>query len=576
MAEKQLPLWRTVQHLLRYASPLWRHIVLNFCLGLLSVGLGLLFVWNMKFCIDTATIRSGRSQLLLGLGLLVGITLAQIAIAQLNRWVKALLGVKAQNTMQKHFFAHLLDSQWMAARQYHSGDLLNRLLKDVQSVVHLITEDFPNLLTTILQLIGALCLLCYMDSRLVWMLVLVVPTFVLLSKLFVGKMRTLTHQLRTNESQTQSLLQESMQQLLVVKTLAATASILSRLDGQHRSQAQLTVSKTKYASASALIMSLGFSLGYLLTFSWGVLELQKGFITYGTLTAFLQLVGQIQSPIRSLSQYVPIFINVLTACERLIEVEKIDSESIPSPQSLQEHNTNAASLEGRKAQQFSNTLPISSERISLVLQNLSYRYEADQRWVLRNLNFHFSPGSTTAIMGETGAGKTTLVRLLLALTHPSAGQIYWQSDKQTSHLTTIHRSLFSYTPQGNTLLSGTVRDNLLLAAPQATEAEMRSALQTAQADFVFNSPLGLDSVCTEMGGGFSEGQAQRICIARSLLRPAAVYIFDESTSALDLPTEEKLLQSLVRFGQNKILIFITHRPAVLQYCQQILRLERQN
>jgi len=271
-------------------------------------------------------------------------------------------------------------------------------------------------------------------------------------------------------------------------------------------------------------------------------------LTFGGMTAFLQLVNKIQSPARQLTKLVPAFVSVFTASERLMELEE-------------------------------NPLEQQGDPIEVVgpcgirLRQVSYRYDDGERGILKNLDFDFYPGSCTAILGETGAGKTTLVRMLLALLKPNTGSVEIYNDKESKELTPLMRTNFVYVPQGNTLLSGTIRENLLLGKVDATEEEMIEVLKKSCADFVFHLPLGLDTLCSEQGGGLSEGQAQRIAIARSLLRDRSIMIFDEATSALDPHTERELLGNILS-NHDKTVIFITHRPAVVDYCDQTLTIEK--
>ena len=207
------------------------------------------------------------------------------------------------------------------------------------------------------------------------------------------------------------------------------------------------------------------------------------------------------------------------------------------------------------------------------LSHVSYRYSDDERLVLDDLSFDFKPGSTTAIMGETGAGKTTIIRIILALLKPSQGTVTIYDSHESMELTPRRRCNIVYVPQGNTLLSGTIRDNLRLGRLGATEEEMANALHMACADFVFDLPEGLDTECSESGGGLSEGQAQRISIARALLRDRSIMLFDEATSALDPETERQLLHNILG-RHDRTILFITHRPAVVEYCDQTLHLEK--
>ena len=552
---------------------LWNHgrkfrmqTVLNTVTGLLSVGSGLAFVGITKTAIDVATHKNDTFNLSEVIVMMLCVMLFQIVINFSNRWIRALLGVRAQNSMQQVMFHRLLSRNWMNIRHYHSGDVLNRLFKDVGTLVGLLTDDIPGLITTIVQFIGAFCFLYTMDSRLAWVIVGILPLTLIISKIYMKRLRSLTHQVRAEESKVQSAIQEAVQHSLVIKTLDSLDYVVGRLANTQQHLHSKVIEKTKYSSFSATFVNLGFAAGYLVTFAWGVFELQRDAITYGVLLAFIQLVGQIQGPLRSLSSYVPTFINAATACERLMELEQMPADraamkrAFASPQSTTE-------VREKKTRRISPT--------GLRFSHVTYRYTPTSRIVLRDFSFYFAPGTVTAILGETGVGKTTLVRLLLSLVRPVGGSMdFVLEDGSTMAVMAEHRNLFAYVPQGNSLLSGTIRDNLLLADPQATEEQMRTVLEVAGADFVFALPQGIDTMCTEQGGGLSEGQAQRICIARALLRPCPFMLFDESTSALDESTEEGVVQRLVEYCAGRTLIFITHRPAVLRYCTHQVHLAR--
>ena len=540
--------------------------VLNTVTGLLSVGSGLAFVGITKTAIDVATHKNDTFNLSEVIVMMLCVMLFQIVINFSNRWIRALLGVRAQNSMQQVMFHRLLSRNWMNIRHYHSGDVLNRLFKDVGTLVGLLTDDIPGLITTIVQFIGAFCFLCTMDSRLAWVIVGILPLTLIISKLYMKRLRSLTHQVRAEESKVQSAIQEAVQHSLVIKTLDSLDYVVGRLANTQQHLHSKVIEKTKYSSFSATFVNLGFAAGYLVTFAWGVFELQRDAITYGVLLAFIQLVGQIQGPLRSLSSYVPTFINAATACERLMELEQMPADraamkrAFASPQSTTE-------VREKKTRRISPT--------GLRFSHVTYRYTPTSRIVLRDFSFYFAPGTVTAILGETGVGKTTLVRLLLSLVRPVGGSMdFVLEDGSTMAVMAEHRNLFAYVPQGNSLLSGTIRDNLLLADPQATEEQMRTVLEVAGADFALALPQGIDTMCTEQGGGLSEGQAQRICIARALLRPCPFMLFDESTSALDESTEEGVVQRLVEYCAGRTLIFITHRPAVLRYCTHQVHLAR--
>ena len=361
-------------------------------------------------------------------------------------------------------------------------------------------------------------------------------------------MRRLTHDIRDNESEVQSVVQESLQHTLVLKALEQVGNVCGKLQGLQTGLHTNVLRKTKYSTVSSGLMNAGFAIGYLFTFGWGVMSLEQGLITYGTLIAFVQLVGQIQAPVRSLTRFIPVFISASTAGERLMELEEMTQEEIVE----------------EKAR-----LPYAGIKIT----NLSFSYSKESRTILENFSFDFPPGSITAIVGQTGAGKTTLVRLLFSLINPQKGNIMLYNNDVSLSIGSNTRTNFSYVPQGNTLFSGTIRENLMMGAP-ATDDEMKEALKTASADFVLNNSLGLDSVCGEVGDGLSEGQAQRIAIARALLKKTPIYIFDEATSSLDEETERVVVKNIIEKMKGHTLIFVTHRPEILNYCTQILKLDK--
>ncbi len=542
--------WRT-------SKPFRFQACLNVLVGIIDVCLTFAFIATTKMAIDVATGRSDSS-LNLAAGLLIGVIVSQISISFARKWIAALLGVKAQNKMQHKTFSLLLQSQWTGLEKRHSGDVLNRLERDVRDVTSVITDTFPAAITVCLKLVGAFFYLYSMDSMLACVLLFVVPVFAILSRLYVRKMRTITREIRQTDSTIQSLLTESVQHRMVLKTLEQTGTMADRLAEAQAQLRRQVRHRTLFSSFSGSLLSAGFATGYLITFLWGVHNLQAGVITYGMMLAFVQLVGQIQGPFRDMTRFVPIIISSFTAAERLIELEETPLEQTGAPIRF----THGAGIR---------------------FSDVSYAYDDKKNNIISHLTYNFPPGSTTAILGETGAGKTTLIRLILALLKPQQGSIELYTsqtqaspcpDKNAVPVSPLTRCNMVYVPQGNTLFSGTIRENLLLGNPDATDADMHWALKCACADFVLERPQGLDSPCGELGAGMSEGQAQRIAIARALLRKGSILLLDEATSALDLDTERQLIDNLTSMIDNtQTVIFITHRPAIVEHCSQVLRLK---
>ena len=519
--------------------------VLNALLGVADVVLSLAQVWAVKHAIDIAS-GSEHDSIYWAVALMGFIILANFGVSIAGVWVRNILGVRAQNRMQQRMLAHILQAEWHSRERYHSGDVLNRLEIDVTTVVTFLTETLSNTLSVILMFVGAFACMFVMDHTLAVLLVAIMPVFLAASRIYVGRMRSLTRLVRDSDSHVQSAMQETVQHRMVVKTLEAGDDMVTRLESTQSELRSNVVKRTIFSIFSNFVLNLGFAIGYLVAFLWAAVRMSAGTLTFGGMTAFLQLVNKIQTPARNLTKLAPAFVGVLTAAERLIELLEEPLEPQGEPQRMQ-------------------------APCGLRLQNVTYRYEDGTRNVVDNLSFDFAPGTCTAILGETGAGKTTIVRMLLALSRPTSGNIYIYNKVETRELTSLMRCNFVYVPQGNTLMSGTIRDNLLLGNPNASEAEMWEVLSRSCADFVRMLPLGLDAKCGEQGGGLSEGQAQRIAIARALLRKGSIMIFDEATSALDADTECRLLESLMHDNRHTV-IFITHRPAVLKYCTQTLQL----
>lgn len=540
----------TTRDIMRWLWKVWRgnrlQTILNASMGMATVVVSLAQVWAVKRAIDVAS-GSVEGSIYWAVALMGGLVLIDFAINISSVWIRNVLGVKAQNRMQQYMLDRILRSEWNGRERRHSGDVINRLESDVSNVVTFITETLPNTLSVVLLFFGAFAYLFTLDRLLAVITVALLPLFVVLSKVYVRRMRHLTRQVRNSDSQVQSVLQETIQHRVLIKTLESDDAMVGKLESTQSQLRRNVIQRTRFSLLSNFILNFGFSLTYLIAFLWAAVRMSMHTLSFGGMTAYLQLVNRIQSPARNLSRIMPAFVSVFTAAERLMELEEPPLEEQGDP-------------------------IVVEAPCGVKLDDVSYGYNDGDGRVIDHLSFDFRPGTCTAILGETGAGKTTLIRLILALLRPQEGEIsLYHADGDGQQLSPRMRCNFVYVPQGNTLMSGTIRDNLLMGSPTATDDEMYDALHQACADFVSQLPDGLDTRCSESGAGLSEGQAQRIAIARALLRNRPVMLFDEATSALDIETERRLLANVLGSRQHTI-IFITHRPAVVEYCDEVLRL----
>ena len=514
--------------------------------NLAGVGASLLFVYICKTLIDIATGNSGRD--LAGWSLAMVATMAaQTLFSLLRTRLAAQTDIRIKNNLRMQIFSRLICAYHGSRGERHSGDITNRLEEDVRVVSECLSNSLPALLSATVQFIAAFCFLMALNNTLAWSVVGIMPLAIILSKIFFRKLRRLTRDIRDTDSLVQSHLQENLQHATLIQTLEQEGRASSGLDRLQSGLYDSVMRRTRFTIVSRTVISLAFAAGYATAFLWGVNGLLAGAVTFGTMTAFLQLVGQIQRPVLELSSYIPSAIHAAASADRLMEIEGDESCAASEPVHL-----------GSPA--------------GIRMEHVSFAYPDGTRKVIDDFSHDFRPGSRTAIVGETGAGKSTLIRLILALLRPQSGSIVIYGPRSSAEVSAATRCNLTYVPQGNSLLSGTVRDNLLLGDPEADEAGMKEALRVAAADFVFQLPDGLDTPCSENGGGLSEGQAQRIAIARALLRRGSILLLDEFSSSLDPETEKRLMENLSSALPGRTMIFITHRRKITEYCSDIIEL----
>ena len=521
-------------------------ILASILAGTTRIGISLTFVWQCKHLIDIAT-HQADGNIAIGLASMTGCIVLQLLLSSLVNRLYAHTEISLRNRLRQNLFEHILKSHWSGRETFHSGDMLNRMEEDVRTVTDLLAGSIPSAGITLFQLAGAALFLFCLDHRMAVVILLIMPLALLFSKLYMKRMRHLTREIRATDSRLQSHLQENLQHRTLISTLEYTSMAADMISTLQSGLKRLVMRRNSFSIFSGLMVQAGFALGYLTAFAWGIYGLDTGMVTFGTLTAFLQLVAQVQRPVVELARQIPAFISALTSVERIDELTSLPLEEQGEPLILK-------------------------GKVGIRLENVTFAYPDGKRKVIEHFTHDFEPGSLTAVLGETGSGKSTMVRLMLALLRPDGGNITLYDERQSLPASPLTRRNFVYVPQGNTLVSGTLRDNLLLGNPEATDAQMWKALHMAAADFVHELPQGLGTPCGEMGTGLSEGQAQRIAIARGLLRPGNIVLLDEPTSSLDSDTEQTLLERLSHTIQGKTLIIITHQMQTARLCDKIKKM----
>lgn len=518
-----------------------------------GVAISLFYVWLSKDLVDTAVEHFQgdlQRQRIISLAIIFTlVSLSRPILTAIKSYLQSRMAVSMTNSLRQRLFDEMLKTEGDVGRKYHSGDMINRMESDVSAVTNAFCAAVPNLFWAGLQFAAAFACVLYVDLRLSLILVVLLPIAAPAGKFIMKKVRKLTLRIKSSDSRIQSHIQESIQHHTLLRTLEYTdgsSQMLGELQDENYSR---NLKRIGFSIIARVLMSLAFTLGYLVAFLWGVRGLSTGVVTYGVMTAILQLVGQLQRPLLQASENLPSLLHCTASIDRLMELEDLPKEEVED-----------ALMLGAPA--------------GVRVWNLSFQYPDGEDKVIDNLSFDFKPGSRIAITGRTGIGKTTLLKLILALSRPTSGSIELYDSETSVPVSVKTRCNFAYIPQGNTLFSGTVRENLLMGDRNADEERMKEVLHLAAADFVMDLPEGLDTICSEAGGGLSEGQAQRIAVARGLLRPGSIVLLDEFSSALDPATEEEMLSRLTAkdgLCAGKTMIFITHRESILNFCDSELK-----
>ena len=526
---------------LRYTSKGFRsRIVMIILIGLAEVAFTLAFVWFSKIIIDTATGVQQGDLLYYSIIMVVLVTL-QILFSVWDIRLRRMAEVRMGNSIRYNVFSRLLYTNWQELTTMHSGDMLTRIIKDTDDVINMMVTALPLAISATTQFAGALIILYILDPMLALILGIGMPLLAVFSKLYYTHMRKYTLEVKESESMITSMVEESLMNQIVIRTFERQENELNRLNRLQSKLHQSVHKRTNVSIYANLMMGITFNGAYITAFLWSAYGLASKTLSFGMVTAYLQLVNRIQRPLFDLIRLLPSIVSAKTAIERLIY------------------------LTGFKLEESEDKILLQGN-VTLKIENLTFAYSAQAKPVLSDFSMVVKPGMMVALMGETGVGKTTLLRLLLALIKPDSGSIVIEDESESIVASERTRSNFVYVPQGGSLFSGTIRENLLLGNAKAADDELTRVLYIASAEFVFDLPNGLDTILGENGAGLSEGQAQRVAIARSLLRPGKILLLDEATSALDSQTERTFLKNLKKEIGDRTVLFITHHAEIASFC----------
>ena len=552
---------KQIRWILRTIRPFWIEISAMMLCHIAVAACAIAFVYVSKVMVDNATAMfaaqaAGAAETVgtiwTNLGkwacAMIGIVVFRILLNSLRSYIQTKTDVKLRNRLRSRMFDQLLNTRHENSASLHTGDLVNRVFEDVRVVASAVSVSLPNTIGSCIQFAAALIFLLILDLRLAIVIAVILPVGIIGGKYITYRLRSLTHNIRNSDSKVQVHIQESIQHKTVIQTMEYVDNSSSELIDLQSDLYGNELKRVRFSIAARIIMALCMSGGHAIVFLWGVFGISTGAVTYGMMTAFLQLVSQLQRPLLEMSSSVPALIHAIASVDRIIEIEEIPRDKADEARHL-------AGVPGIK------------------IENVTYAYPESDTEIFTDFSHNFLPGSRTAIVGPTGIGKSTLIRLLLALLTPKKGSITIY-DNEEIPISASTRCNLVYVPQGNSLFSGTIRENLQMGDPQATDEKMWWALETSAADFVKELPSGLDSPCFEAGVGLSEGQAQRVAIARALLRPGKVLLLDEFSSALDTQTEDILMERLTKALPDRTMIFITHRERIIEFCDSVLRLSK--
>lgn len=523
-------------------------------LGIFGTGMSLGASMLSKTIIDTVTGHDSGA-IVPAAVFYVLMTLFRIGSGALTNRISTIIEIKVDQEIRADVYDKVMQADWESMSDYHSGDLLNRVDNDVSSVSSAVIGWVPDFVTRTVQFAGTLCIILYYDPTLAVLALVSAPVTLAVSRALMTRMRSFNKKMREVSSTVMTFNEESFQNIQVIKSFGLTDMYGGKLREVQKNYRDVRLAYNKFSIATSSFMTLVGTAVSIACYGWGVYRLWSGHITYGTMTLFLQLAGSLSGSFSSLVALVPSAISAATAAGRIMALTELKKERREDDEAVAEFLKEKA-----------------ADGVTVRAKQIDFSYKTGDK-VFSKADFLAKPGEIVALVGPSGEGKTTMLRVLLGIVNVQDGTVSVSGGGESFNVSASTRKLFTYVPQGNTMFAGTVAENLRIMKPDATDGELDKVLKLACAyDFVYRSEDGLNTKLKERGGGFSEGQIQRLSIARALLSDAPILLLDEATSALDVATERKVLRNIMDAQSHRTCIVTTHRPSVLGICRRVYRI----